>query len=127
MTQDRHLPLDVFVGRAGELAQLTEVLARVETGQPWLVIIEGDPGVGKTSLARRCLAGSPGLKVLSARAAQAETDLEFGIVDQLLRAAGDASRPVFPADGNGSFAAGAYLLEIVGGTRGQRAGGHRGR
>jgi DNA-binding NarL/FixJ family response regulator len=97
---------------------MAEVVASVETGQPWLVTIEGDPGVGKTSLARRALARTAELRVLSARAAQAEADLDFGLADQLLRAAGDVSRPVFAADGNGSppspFAVGAHLLEIVG-------------
>ena len=101
---DRQVPLDLFVGREAELAQVAEVVTRVEAGQPWLVAIEGDPGVGKTSLARRCLAQAPGLKVLAARAGQAETDLDFGLVDQLLRAAGDVSRTLSPADGNGSRA-----------------------
>jgi ATP-dependent Clp protease ATP-binding subunit ClpA len=53
--QDRQAPPDVFVGRAAELARVAEVITRVKAGQPWLVAIEGDPGVGKTSLARRCL------------------------------------------------------------------------
>ena len=115
--QDRQLPLDVFVGRKAELARVAEVITRAEAGQPWLVAIEGDPGVGKTALARRCLAQA-GLRVLSARAGQAETDLEFGLVDQLLRAAGGAALPVLSADGTGpavsSFAVGARLLEVVG-------------
>jgi MoxR-like ATPase len=65
----------------------------VEAGQPWLVAVEGDPGVGKTALARRCLAEAEGLswRVLSARAGQAEADLDFGLVDQLLRAAGEVA------------------------------------
>ena len=63
--QDRQPPLDVFVGRAAELARVAEVIARVEAGQPWLIAIEGDPGMGKTALARRCLAGANGLRVLS--------------------------------------------------------------
>jgi predicted ATPase len=104
-----------------ELARLTEVLTRVEAGQPWLVAIEGDPGVGKTTLARRCLAQASGLKVLSARADQAETDLDFGIVDQLLRTAGDAVPAVPSAGGAGpavsSFTVGARLLEVVGGQQ----------
>src|SRR5271165_467783 len=112
------MPLDLFVGRAAEATSVAEVVARVEAGQPWLVAIEGDPGVGKTALARRCLTEATGLRVLSARADQAETDLDFGIVDQLLRAAGG----VFPTDlltgGTGSrtssFAVGARLLEVVG-------------
>jgi len=54
--QDRQVPLDVFVGRVAELAWVAEVLTRVRAGQPWLVAIQGDPGMGKTSLARRCLA-----------------------------------------------------------------------
>ena len=111
---DRLPPLEVFVGRAAELARVAEVITRVEAGQPWLVAIEGDPGVGKTTLMRHCLAGADGLRTLSARAAQAETDLDFGLVDQLLRAAGDEF-PAFPVSGgNGpavsSFTVGAQLL-----------------
>ena len=116
--QDRQVPFDVFVGRTAELASVAEVLARVAAGQPWLVAIEGDPGAGKTALARRCLTGAPGLRVLSARADQAETDLDFGIVDQLLRAAGGAVPAAALTGGTGSpassFAVGARLLEVVG-------------
>jgi len=119
--QDRQVPLDVFVGRAAELAQVTEVLTRVQAGQPWLVAIEGEPGMGKTALARRCLAQATGLTVLPARADQAEADLDFGLVDQLLRAAGGGLGPVLPADGatpgSSSFAVGARLLEVVGGPQ----------
>jgi len=118
---DRLPPLEVFVGRAAELARVAEVIARVEGGQPWLVAIEGDPGVGKTTLMRQCLAGTDGLRQLSARAAQAEADLDFGLVDQLLRAAGD-DFPGFPVSGgNGpavsSFTVGAQLLEVMGGQQ----------
>ena len=77
-------PLDLFVGREAEVARVAEVVARVEAGQPWLVAIEGDPGMGKTALARRCLTGAAGLRVLSARADQVEADLDFGVVGQLL-------------------------------------------
>ena len=116
---DRRVPLDVFVGRAVELARVAEVLTRVEAGQPWLVAIEGDPGIGKTALVRRFLAQATGLKILSARGDQTETDLDFGIVDQLLRGAGDDVPMVPSPRGAGlaasSFAAGAHLLEVVGG------------
>ena len=118
--QDRWPPLDVFVGRTAELERVAEVIARVGAGQPWLVAIEGDPGVGKTALARRCLAeaAAVGLRVLSGRGDQAEADLDFGIVDQLLRAAGDGFSAVAATDGTASptssFAVGARLLEVVG-------------
>ena len=115
---DRQPPLEVFVGRTAELAQVAEVITRVEAGQPWLVAIEGNPGVGKTALARRCLAAARGLTVLSARADQAETDLDFGLVDQLFRAAGGVMPPVLLADSTesaaSSFAMGAQLLAAVG-------------
>jgi DNA-binding CsgD family transcriptional regulator len=120
--QDRQAPLDLFVGREAEIARVMQVVTRALAGQPWLVAIEGDPGIGKTALARRCLAQA-GLRVLPARADQAETDLEFGLVDQLLRAAGGAWTPVLSADGTGpsasSFAVGARLLEMVGGQHAQ--------
>ena len=78
----------------------------------------GDPGMGKTALARRCLAEAPGLRVLPARAGQAEADLDFGLADQLFQAAGGVVEPVLSAGGNGtaasSFAVGARLLEVVG-------------
>ena len=123
--QDRQPPMEVFVGRAWELARVAEIIARVETGQPWLVAIEGDPGVGKTALARRCLSGTPGLRVLSARGDQAEADLEFGIVGQLLRTAGAAFPAFSTGDGTGSaassFAVGARLLEVVGEQQATRA------
>ncbi|MFY9927434.1 MAG: hypothetical protein WAK82_05475, partial [Streptosporangiaceae bacterium] len=48
MVHDQQVPLDVFVGRAAELAQVAEVVARAKAGQPWLVSIEGDPGATST-------------------------------------------------------------------------------
>ena len=120
--QNRPLSLDVFVGRDAELARVAEVVARVKTGQPWLVTVEGDPGMGKTSLVRRCLAQAQDLKVLSARADQAEADLDFGIVDQLLRAAGSVMQPALLAGETGSsvssFSVGARLLEVIGEQQG---------
>src|SRR3984885_3647467 len=126
--QDRRPPLEVFVGRAAELARMAQVVASVETGQPWLVTIEGEPGVGKTALARRSLAatgigtGSEGFRVLSARADQAEADLACGLADRWLGAAGASSSLAAPlaapVGGTGpaasSFAVGAQLLEVVG-------------
>ena len=116
--QDRRTPLDVFVGRAAELARVAEVITRAEAGEPWLIAIEGDAGVGKTTLARRCLAGAADVRVLSASADQAEADLDFGLVDQLLRAAGDGLSATALTGGTGSrassFAVGARLLEVVG-------------
>jgi hypothetical protein len=35
MAQDRQVPLDVFVGRAGELARVAEAVTLTRSGQPW--------------------------------------------------------------------------------------------
>ncbi|NEC21368.1 ATP-binding protein, partial [Streptomyces parvus] len=40
----------VFVGRADELASLTEALARAASGDPQALLIGGEAGVGKTRL-----------------------------------------------------------------------------
>ncbi|WP_274562257.1 ATP-binding protein [Streptomyces spiramyceticus] len=40
----------VFVGRAGELAQLTHALARADAGEPQALLVGGEAGVGKTRL-----------------------------------------------------------------------------
>ena len=118
-------PLDLFVGREAEVSRVAEIVARVEAGQPWLVAIEGDPGMGKTALARRCLTGSAGLRVLSARADQVEADLDFGVVGQLLRSAGGAFGMAGPGGGadppGSSFAMGARLLEMLGELQGGAA------
>ena len=114
---------DVFVGREAELARLADVLARVRHGQPWLVTIEGESGVGKTALARRCLAAAPGLTAWWARADPAEADLVYGIIGQLLRGADRQVLARYPLLAGGAvrsspFAVGAQLLGMVGDLQG---------
>ena len=117
--QDRQPPLEVFVGRAAELARVAEVVARVETGQPWLVAIEGDPGVGKTALARRCLAGAEGLTgcCRPGPTRPRPTWISGSSTSCCGRPESVASRSC-RAGGTGpavsSFAVGARLLEVVG-------------
>jgi hypothetical protein len=109
---DRQAPLDLFVGRVAELDQTAGTLRRVADGQPWLIAIEGDPGMGKSALARHALAD---VHVVSARASQAETDLDFGVADQLFRAAGGEVPDILPGAGPPAspFAVGAQLLQAV--------------
>jgi class 3 adenylate cyclase len=46
-----------FVGRAESLALLDTWFAEAADGQPRLVVVRGEPGIGKTRLARRWLTG----------------------------------------------------------------------
>jgi hypothetical protein len=114
---------DVFVGRQTELAQLADVLARLRPGQPWLVSIEGESGVGKTALARRSLASAAGLTAWWARADPGEADLEYGIIGQLVRGADRRVLARYPLLAGGMvraspFAVGAQLLALVGDQQG---------
>ncbi len=106
------------MGRRAELSRLGEIIDRVRHDQPWLVVIEGESGVGKTALARRCVASSFDLKVLGARCDPAETDLAYGVVEQLLRTVGGGSvrRPLLTGDmvTSSPFAVGAQLLGVIG-------------
>jgi DNA-binding winged helix-turn-helix (wHTH) protein len=50
----RHTP--TFVGRESEVARLAALLERARAGQGRVVLIDGDPGMGKTELAEQFLA-----------------------------------------------------------------------
>lgn len=79
---------DPFVGRAAELAALRRVLSEVEAGRPQTVLVAGPPGIGKTSLIEQFLSGMDGIAVLRASGEQWEAFVSFGVIDQLVRAAG---------------------------------------
>ena len=55
-----------FVGRTTELAWLGELLARAAGGEPLVVLLGGEAGVGKTRLADQLasMARGQGLRVL---------------------------------------------------------------
>lgn len=71
-----------LVGRARELAEIEGALDRLADGQPWLVQIVGEPGIGKSRLlAELCRRGEErGCLVLDGRAAEFEQDIPFGLV-----------------------------------------------
>jgi hypothetical protein len=58
---------DTFVGRSRELTALTAALRQAATGDARLALVAGEPGIGKTELARafaRAAAGNDGAVVL---------------------------------------------------------------
>lgn len=72
--------MQAFVGRADELAAL-------EAG-PRVLVIEGEAGIGKTTLVERFLARHPEARVWRASGDETEVGVSFAVVDQLLRSAG---------------------------------------
>jgi tetratricopeptide (TPR) repeat protein len=91
-------PPEALVGRAAELAALDGFLERAAAG-PAVVVVEGAPGIGKTSLVRAAagLAGGRGCAVLRAQAAAPESSLAFAVLADLLAPLLDDVVPALPA------------------------------
>jgi DNA-binding CsgD family transcriptional regulator len=84
------------VGRERELAAVEELLAVNEAGLRALVL-EGEPGIGKTTLWQAGLAAaSPDVHVLSCRPSQAETKLSYTSVADLLASILEDGLPELP-------------------------------
>ena len=52
-------PAGALVGRDSEMALLTELVIEVSAGRGSSVLIEGEPGIGKSALVRAAVAGAP--------------------------------------------------------------------
>lgn len=96
-----------FVGRSTELAFLRARLSEVESGLPRTVVIEAPGGTGKSALVQAFLTGLDPADVLRGSGEEGETELAYGVLDQLL---GIRSTTLSWPD---AFAAGARLLEKV--------------
>jgi len=101
----------VFVGRQQELRVLQAALEDARAGRPRVVAVEGPAGIGKTALVERFLAEAVDVTALRASGDATETELVFGVVDHLLRHAGQA-RPDLEAEDH--VAAGTRVLELLG-------------
>ena len=74
-----------FVGRGAELGTLRSELARATAGEPRVVLIEGEAGIGKSSLLTRFCGEVGGANVLRAAGEESERLLAYGVAGQLLR------------------------------------------
>src|ERR1700754_4690209 len=73
-----------FVGRGDALTELERALRAV----PSVVLVEGEAGIGKTRLVEEFLALHGLEHVLRASGTEQESSIDYGVADQLLRAAG---------------------------------------
>jgi predicted ATPase len=83
--------VDHFVGRADELAILDAELQAVRAGQPRVVLVEGEAGIGKSSLLSHFVSAQRDVCLLRASGDEAEMLLAWGLADQLLASAGPAA------------------------------------
>jgi DNA-binding CsgD family transcriptional regulator/tetratricopeptide (TPR) repeat protein len=112
--------VDHFVGRAGELAILEAQMVTVQGGQPRVVVLEGEAGIGKSSLLVRFLSLHPDACVLRASGDEAETLLAWGVADQILAGAKSSGPAGWPEDATldraavGPIGVGAQLVAALG-------------
>lgn len=90
--------LDPLLERVVEIDALEGAVAAASRGTGSVMVLEGPPGIGKSSLldaAQEC-ARAAGMRVLGARGAELERDFSYGLVRQLLEpllvAAGEQER-----------------------------------
>ncbi|HEV2244019.1 MAG TPA: ATP-binding protein, partial [Streptosporangiaceae bacterium] len=82
-TDDLEAWLPAFVGRARELDRLGDLLAEAAAGRPRIAVIEGEAGLGKSSLITEFLSRHRDVPVLAASGEVSEQALPWGMVRQI--------------------------------------------
>ncbi|MET7390786.1 AAA family ATPase [Streptomyces sp. NPDC005529] len=114
-------PKSEFVGRDTELKSLYACVEAGSRGVPWLVMLQGQAGIGKTALIRRTLDAFPDVTAWWAGCDPAEQDWPLSMIDQLLRRADRTALKDFPAldalvPSSSAVEVGAQLLQLLGQT-----------
>jgi DNA-binding CsgD family transcriptional regulator len=77
----------MLTGRDGEQQVIARLLAESRLGASGVLVVTGEPGVGKTSLLDQVLSELEGMRLLRATGIEAEQDIPFAGLLQLLRPA----------------------------------------
>src|SRR6266699_3930980 len=77
-----HPPPRLF-GRTGELEILGRLIADVRSGQSAVLVVRGEPGIGKTELLRHLIAQASGFGVARVAGVESEMELPFAGLHQL--------------------------------------------
>ena len=72
-----------FLGRTRERERLDAMLAQARDGRSAVVVIRGDPGIGKTALLRYAARQASGLRTTEVEGIQAEMELPFAGIHRL--------------------------------------------
>src|SRR3954466_3973206 len=76
-------PAEVFHDRRSERDELDRRLAAVRGGQSRVLVVSGEPGVGKTALLESAIGSAPGFRVMRAAGVESEMELAFAALQQL--------------------------------------------
>src|SRR5262245_9109365 len=112
-------PSSVFVGRSSARALLAEELQRVAGGEPRIVWIVGESGIGKTALVRRALEQAA-RRMVWVSGDETETALPWGIILQARAALGLEHR-IAARENADPFEVGAELLSDLSSVDGPTA------
>lgn len=120
----------LFVGRQHELHQLAAALHAAQAGTPGVVLIEGEAGIGKTTLIFEFLSGQRAVPVIAASGDEGEALLAYGLVQQLVAGAAALSARALadlkllldgpPADAN-PLTVGVELLALISALQDRKA------
>src|SRR5207249_681588 len=71
-------------GRETEVQRIDSLLALARAGTSGVLVLRGEPGIGKTALLRRAVENADGMTVLEARGREVEAQLAFSGLSDLL-------------------------------------------
>jgi DNA-binding CsgD family transcriptional regulator len=110
------------IGRESELAILHRFLDSIPTG-PCALLLSGDPGIGKTTVWKRGLAGAleRGYRTLSCSPVEAETRLSYAALGDLAEPVLDESLPTLPEPQREALEVALLRSPRTGGRADQRA------
>src|ERR1700748_1928257 len=76
-------PAKVLHGRRSEREALGGLLEAVRGGQSRVLVVTGEPGVGKTALLESAIGSAAGFRVMRAVGVESEMELAFAALQQL--------------------------------------------
>ena len=84
---ERRFEAETLIGREREFASLYDAWLRVRRREPQIVVLLGDPGVGKTTLTNAFVSTCQmeGASIARAQAYEAERELPFGVLAELIK------------------------------------------
>ena len=72
-----------LLGRTAELEILDQLIVNVRSGQSAVLVVRGEPGIGKTALLRHLIGQASGFRVIRATGIESEMELPFAGLHQL--------------------------------------------
>jgi hypothetical protein len=76
-------PAEVLHGRRVEREALERLLETVRGGQSRVLVVSGEPGVGKTALLESAISSASGFRIMRAVGVESEMELAFAALQQL--------------------------------------------